>query len=106
MVADTIAIADHFHAKKFHLVGHDWGARVARATAIAHPDRLRSLTAVSVPHPAAYAKASENPNGEQSKKKGYINAFAAPGAAATLASEGFSGRLSEKPRPAPTSPST
>lgn len=89
MVADTIDIADHFHARKFHLVGHDWGAGVAWATAIAHPDRLRSLTAVSVPHPAAYAKASENPAGEQSQKKGYINTFAAPGAAAGLASEGF-----------------
>ncbi len=89
MVADTIAIADRFHARKFHLVGHDWGAGVAWATAIAHPDRLRSLTAVSVPHPAAYAKASEKPAGEQSRKKGYINTFAAPGAAAGLASEGF-----------------
>ena len=89
MVADTIAIADRFHARKFHLVGHDWGAGVAWATAIEHPDRLRSLTAVSVPHPAAYAKASENPAGEQSRKKGYINTFAAPGAAAGLASEGF-----------------
>ena len=65
MVADTIAIADHFHAKKFDLVGHDWGAGVAWATAIAHPDRLKTLTAVSVPHAAAYAKASEDPNGEQ-----------------------------------------
>ena len=89
MVADTIAIADHFYAKKFNLVGHDWGAGVAWATAIAHPDRLRSLTAVSVPHPAAYAKASENPAGEQSQKKGYINTFITPGVAAGLANEGF-----------------
>ncbi len=89
MVADTIGIADHFRAKTFNLVGHDWGAAVAWATAIAHPNRLRSLTAVSVPHPAAYAKASENPAGEQSQKKGYINTFAAPGAAAGLVSEGF-----------------
>ena len=89
MVADTIAIADHFHAQKFHLVGHDWGAGVAWATAIAHPNRLQTLTAVSVPHPAAYAKASENPAGEQSQKKGYVNTFAAPGAAAGLANAGF-----------------
>ena len=91
MVADTIAIADHFHAKMFNLVGHDWGAAVAWATAIAHPSRLRTLTAVSVPHPAAYAKASENPAGEQSQKKGYINTFAAPGAdmAAALPGRGY-----------------
>jgi Predicted hydrolases or acyltransferases (alpha/beta hydrolase superfamily) len=89
MVADTVAIADHFHAKKFDLVGHDWGAGVAWATAIAHPERLRSLTAVSVPHPAAYAKASENPNGEQHNKKGYIDTFVKPGVAAGLANAGF-----------------
>lgn len=89
MVADTLAIADHFHAKRFDLVGHDWGAGVAWATAIAHPDRLRTLTAVSVPHPAAYAKASEDPNGEQHNKKGYIDTFVKPGAAAGLANEGF-----------------
>ena len=89
LVADTVAIADHYGARRFHLVGHDWGAGVAWATAIAHPDRLRSVTAVSVPHPAAYAKASLDPNGEQSRKKGYINTFAAPGAAAGLANAGF-----------------
>lgn len=89
LVADTVAIADHYRARRFHLVGHDWGAGVAWATAIAHPDRLHSLTAVSVPHPAAYAEASRDPNGEQSRKKGYINTFAAPGAANTLANAGF-----------------
>lgn len=89
MVADTIAIADHFHAKTFDLIGHDWGAGVAWATAIAHPNRLKTLTAVSVPHPAAYAKASENPNGEQHNKQGYIDTFVAPGAATALANSGF-----------------
>ena len=89
MVADTIAIADHFHAKTFHLVGHDWGAGVAWATAIAHPDRLRSLTSVSVPHPAAYAKASQDPNGEQARKQGYINTFVTPAAGTTMANAGF-----------------
>ena len=39
------------------VVGHDWGANVAWALAGWHPDRVRSLTAVSVPHPAAYTVA-------------------------------------------------
>src|SRR3712207_6861530 len=39
------------------VVGHDWGANVAWALAAWHPDRVRSLTAVSVPHPAAYTAA-------------------------------------------------
>lgn len=40
-----------------HLVGHDWGAVVAWALAARRPDLVRSLTAVSVPHPAAYLEA-------------------------------------------------
>jgi pimeloyl-ACP methyl ester carboxylesterase len=39
-----------------HVVGHDWGAAVAWRLAARHPDRVRSLTAVSVPPPAAYAR--------------------------------------------------
>lgn len=40
-----------------HLVGHDWGAAVAWDVAAKRPDLLRSLTALSVPHPGAFAKA-------------------------------------------------
>ena len=39
------------------VVGHDWGANVAWTLAGWHPDRVRTLTAVSVPHPAAYTVA-------------------------------------------------
>ena len=40
-----------------HVVGHDWGAVVAWRLAARHPERVRTLTAVSVPHPAAMAHA-------------------------------------------------
>lgn len=40
-----------------HLVGHDWGAAVAWAFALRHPDLVRTLTALSVPHPGAFLKA-------------------------------------------------
>src|ERR1700712_3082388 len=39
------------------VVGHDWGANVAWALAAWHPDRVRTLTAVSVPHPGGYTLA-------------------------------------------------
>lgn len=39
-----------------HLVGHDWGAAVAWTLAAERPDLLRSLTALSVPHPAAFVR--------------------------------------------------
>lgn len=39
-----------------HLVGHDWGAALAWNVAAHQPDLLRSLCAVSVPHPAAFVR--------------------------------------------------
>ncbi len=50
-VADVHAIADAMGFDRFHLVGHDWGAVIAWATAILRPERLESLTAMSIPHP-------------------------------------------------------
>ncbi|MFD8499748.1 alpha/beta fold hydrolase [Amycolatopsis sp. NPDC059657] len=57
LVGDVIAIADELGWGRFDLVGHDWGAAVGWHTADQHPDRLRTLTAVSTPHPAALAEA-------------------------------------------------
>jgi pimeloyl-ACP methyl ester carboxylesterase len=39
-----------------HLVGHDWGAAVAWAAAAAMPERLATVSPISVPHPAAFLK--------------------------------------------------
>jgi len=39
------------------VVGHDWGAMVAWGVAMLEPGKVRTLTAVSVPHPAAFMKA-------------------------------------------------
>jgi pimeloyl-ACP methyl ester carboxylesterase len=57
LVADVIALADQLRLERFHLVGHDWGAAVAWAVAIDHPDRVRTLTSLSIPHPAAFRRA-------------------------------------------------
>lgn len=57
LVADIAALADAIDAPRFHLVGHDWGAAVAWMVAAAHPDRVASLTTVSVPHPGAFVRA-------------------------------------------------
>ena len=56
LVADTLAIADQLGADRFHLVGHDWGGAVGWELAERHPDRLRTLTAVSTPHPRALSR--------------------------------------------------
>jgi pimeloyl-ACP methyl ester carboxylesterase len=56
------------------VVGHDWGANVAWALAAWHPDRVRSLTAVSVPHPSAYTAAYRG-DPEQKERSAYIRLF-------------------------------
>lgn len=72
LVGDVIGMADALNAGRFHLVGHDWGAIVAWHVAAAHPDRLDSLTTVSVPHPAAWAKAFADPASDQNERSAYI----------------------------------
>lgn len=57
LVADVVALIEQAGLDRVHLVGHDWGAVVAWAMATTHPELLRSLTAVSVPHPAAFLQA-------------------------------------------------
>lgn len=39
-----------------HLAGHDWGAALAWTVASDQPEIIRSLSAVSVPHPAAFLR--------------------------------------------------
>ena len=59
------------------MLGHDWGAVVGWHLAAKHPDRVRTLTAVSVPHPAAHAAAMRT-DPEQQQLSGYIKAFRVP----------------------------
>lgn len=81
LVADVLGMADALGAERFHLVGHDWGAIVAWHLAAHHPDRLRSLTIVSVPHPNAFARALDPANGtDQPERSTYIAGFKQPGA--------------------------
>ena len=37
-----------------HLIGHDWGSSICHLAAARAPDRIASLTALAVPHPAGY----------------------------------------------------
>ena len=57
LVADVVALVDEV-GRPVHVVGHDWGAVVAWALAATRPDLVRTLTAVSVPHPAAFVRAA------------------------------------------------
>jgi pimeloyl-ACP methyl ester carboxylesterase len=76
LVADVLALADRLGAETFHLVGHDWGGVVAWRLAGRHPDRLATLTAVSTPHPRAFARALVA--GTQALRSAYIPVFRLP----------------------------
>jgi pimeloyl-ACP methyl ester carboxylesterase len=72
LVADVLAIADACgpHGAPFHLVGHDWGGQVAWCVAAAQPQRVRSLTVLSRPHPAAFRRAYlENRDDQQQRSR-------------------------------------
>jgi pimeloyl-ACP methyl ester carboxylesterase len=53
LMDDAVALIE-VAGGRVHLVGHDWGAVVAWAIATQRPALLRTLTAVSVPHPMAF----------------------------------------------------
>lgn len=78
LVGDVLGFADALGAPTFHLVGHDWGGAVAWQVAGRHPERLRTLTSVSTPHPAAFRRSIEG--GEQRERSGYMLFFRTPDA--------------------------
>ena len=79
LTADVIGVAGALGFDRFHLVGHDWGAAVAWQVAGRHGDRLRTLTIVSTPHPAAMGLALNGElGGDQAQRSGYMEIFRAP----------------------------
>ncbi|MEJ1975433.1 MAG: alpha/beta hydrolase [Acetobacteraceae bacterium] len=66
--------------RRFHLVGHDWGASLAWAIAYQSPERLASLTILSRPHPLSFAQALSMPDGEQAVRSRHHTAFLDPDA--------------------------
>ena len=58
LVNDVLALADSMEMDTFDLVGHDWGGMLAWLAASQRPDRVRSLTVVSTPHPLALLRAN------------------------------------------------
>ena len=75
VVDDAVALIDEIGGP-VHLAGHDWGAIVAWAVAMQRPELLRTLIAISVPHPMAYLRASIT--SRQLTKSYYIGLFQLP----------------------------
>ena len=90
LTRDALGILDALGIDRAHVVGHDWGAAVAWQLAARHPDRVRSLTAVSVPHPRAFIEALRTDE-DQRERSLYMRDFARPGYDAELLAD--DGRL-------------
>lgn len=56
LVGDVVALLDAAGIERAHVVGHDWGGSVAWVLAAEHPQRVRTVSVLSTPHPAALAR--------------------------------------------------
>ena len=75
LVGDVVALIDEI-GEPVHLAGHDWGAAVGWAVAMRRPDLVLSWTAISVPHPAAFARAMKTKS--QRRRSRYMAFFNVP----------------------------
>lgn len=77
LVADVLAVADALGWRQFDLVGHDFGGSIAWMVAGHHPERVRTLSVASTPHPAAFRAAYRGGGGDddQHERSGYMRTF-------------------------------
>ena len=76
LAGDVIALMDAIGEGPIHVVGHDWGATVAWTLAAQHPERVRSLTTLSVPHSGAFGGSMIRSN--QAVRSYYMAVFQVP----------------------------
>ncbi len=92
VVEDVRALAESLKAKKFVLVGHDWGGVIAWAFAAQHPEMLEKLVIINAPHPTVFARELAN-NPPQQKASAYFNLFTSPQAEQILSANNYAGML-------------
>jgi pimeloyl-ACP methyl ester carboxylesterase len=86
---DVLGIADTLGLGRCHVVGHDWGGFIAWWLGARHPDRVRSVVALSTPHPKAFGRALRG-RGQQLRSL-YFLLFRSPRAPAVLTATGALG---------------
>lgn len=89
MVADLASLADSLSpARPFVLAGHDWGASVAYAYAMAYPDRLSHLVIANGVHPVCFQRAILEDEKQQEASQ-YINRLRAKDAETLLSQDQY-----------------
>jgi pimeloyl-ACP methyl ester carboxylesterase len=79
---DVVGVLDGLGIERAHVVGHDWGAALAWSLAAMLPERVNTLTALSVGHPSIFATLPM----EQRERSWYMLLFQFEGIAETLLS--------------------
>jgi pimeloyl-ACP methyl ester carboxylesterase len=87
LVADVLAVINHFKQDKAVIVGHDWGGAVAWSFAMTHPDKIDRLIICNLPHPNGLLRELSKENSEQHKNSEYARTFQKPDAASKLTPE-------------------
>jgi pimeloyl-ACP methyl ester carboxylesterase len=86
LVEDVAGIITAFGRSNAHVAGHDWGAMVAWYFAAVHPEMTKTLTALSVGHPAALAAAAAD-DPDQRERSRYVGLFLMEGKAENVLAE-------------------
>ena len=76
LVLDLVALIRRLEVGPVDVVGHDWGGLVGWVTAAAHPELVRTLTAVSAPHPRPFVRSLLS--SDQAVRSWYLAAFQIP----------------------------
>jgi len=89
LVRDVLALAEDLSpGKPFVLVGHDWGASVAYATAIAAPQRVAKLVILNGVHPLPFQRALIESEAQRAASL-YMHFLRSPEAEAELSADGY-----------------
>ncbi len=89
LVADMVSLINQISPDKpIILCGHDWGASVAYAMAMRHPQRISHLIIANGVHPMCFQKALFA-GGDQTKSSQYMNVLRAQGSEERLSADNY-----------------
>ena len=88
LVSDVASVIQAEGASKAIVIGHDWGAAIAWQVAMTRPDLVTRLVAMSVPHPAGFARELAT-DPVQQRNSQYARNFQIPGFEKNLTPEIF-----------------
>ena len=89
LVGDMTTLMDKLLPhRKYHLIGHDWGASIAYAIAIGQSDRISTLTIINGVHPVTFQRALSTDK-RQAKASQYFHKLCEQDAAIAMSRNGF-----------------